>query len=181
MNQGVLVPHRVRLLLSKGMSCYRPRRAGERKRKSVRGCIVGPDLAVLNLVVVKQGEADIDGLTNEQIPVRLGPKRANKIRKLFALTKDDDVKKYVIARKFQNKAGKDVTKRPKIQRLITPLQLQRKRHRKALKLAQIEKTKRDANEYHRVKTMRMQEAKEARRSAISKRRSSRKSKAEAEA
>jgi len=181
MKQGVLCNHRVRLLMRKGMSCYRQRRAGERKRKSVRGCIVGPDLAVLNLVVVKQGEADIEGLTNEQIPVRLGPKRANKIRKLFALTKDDDVKKYVIARKFQNKAGKDVTKRPKIQRLITPLQLQRKRHRKALKLAQIEKTKRDANEYHRIKTMRMQEAKEARRSAISKRRSSRKSKAEAEA
>lgn len=40
MKQGVLLPHRVRLLLSKGHSCYRPRRTGERKRKSVRGCIV---------------------------------------------------------------------------------------------------------------------------------------------
>jgi small subunit ribosomal protein S6e len=40
MKQGVLVPQRVRLLLSKGHSCYRPRRTGERKRKSVRGCIV---------------------------------------------------------------------------------------------------------------------------------------------
>ena len=28
---------------------YRPRRTGERKRKSVRGCIVGSDLSVLNL------------------------------------------------------------------------------------------------------------------------------------
>ena len=72
-----------------------------------------------------------------------------------------------------------LTKRPKIQRLITPICLQRKRHRKSLKLAQIEKVKRDSNEYNRLKTMRMQESKDARRSAISKRRSSRKSKAEA--
>jgi ribosomal protein S6E (S10) len=40
MKQGVLTPQRVRLLLSKGQSCYRERRDGERKRKSVRGCIV---------------------------------------------------------------------------------------------------------------------------------------------
>uniref|UniRef100_A0A452FUS7 Small ribosomal subunit protein eS6 n=1 Tax=Capra hircus TaxID=9925 RepID=A0A452FUS7_CAPHI len=30
----------VHLLLSKGHSCYRPRRTGERKHKSVQGCIV---------------------------------------------------------------------------------------------------------------------------------------------
>ena len=46
MMQGVLSNQRVRLLFSKGMKTYRPRRKGERKRKSVRGCIVGPDLAV---------------------------------------------------------------------------------------------------------------------------------------
>merc|ERR1712098_1022635 len=39
MKQGVMHPTRVRLLLSDGHSCYRPRRTGERKRKSVRGCI----------------------------------------------------------------------------------------------------------------------------------------------
>ena len=41
MKQGVLVKGRARLLLKKGHSCYRPKRTGERKRKSVRGCIVG--------------------------------------------------------------------------------------------------------------------------------------------
>jgi hypothetical protein len=97
---------------------------GERKRKSVRGCIVGPDLSVLNLVVVKRGENAVAGLTDSQLPRRLGPKRANKIRKLFNLSKEDDVTKYVIARKFENKKGKTVTKRPKIQRLVTPLTLQ---------------------------------------------------------
>ena len=179
MKQGVLCNHRVRLLLRAGASCYRQRRAGERKRKSVRGCIVGADLAVLNLVVVKQGEADIEGLTDTQVPVRLGPKRANKIRKLFALSKEDDVRKYVIARKFENKKGKSVTKAPKIQRLVTPLCLQRKRDRKRIKMASINKSKADAVEYNRIKTMRIQQQKDARRSAISKRRSSRKSKTQA--
>ena len=47
---------RVRLLLSKGHSCYRPRRDGERKRKSVRGCIVDANLSVLALVIVKKGD-----------------------------------------------------------------------------------------------------------------------------
>lgn len=55
MKQGVLTNGRVRLLLSKGHSCYRPRRTGERKRKSVRGCIVDANLSVLNLVIVKKG------------------------------------------------------------------------------------------------------------------------------
>lgn len=56
MKQGVLSAVRVRLLLSKGHSCYRPRRDGERKRKSVRGCIVDANLSVLSLVIVKKGE-----------------------------------------------------------------------------------------------------------------------------
>ena len=85
-------PTRVRLLLSDGHSCYRPRRTGERKRKSVRGCIVAQDLAVLALSIVKQGEGDIPGLTDEVKPKRLGPKRATKIRRFFGLDKKDDVR-----------------------------------------------------------------------------------------
>ncbi|MEJ1272519.1 hypothetical protein NN561_003370 [Cricetulus griseus] len=49
MKQGDLAHGRVRLLWSKGHSCYRPRRTGERKRKSVQGCIVDANLNVLNL------------------------------------------------------------------------------------------------------------------------------------
>jgi len=100
MKQGVLTSARVRLLLSKGHSCYRPRREGERKRKSVRGCVVSSELSVLNLVVVKKGPADIPGLTDSQKPRRLGPKRASKIRKLFNLTKKDDVRDYVVKRRI---------------------------------------------------------------------------------
>ncbi len=91
MKQGIMHPTRVRLLLSAGHSCYRPRRTGERKRKSVRGCITAMDLAVLALSVVRQGEEEIPGLTDKVLPKRLGPKRATKIRKFFGLGKDDDV------------------------------------------------------------------------------------------
>merc|ERR1711976_1135651 len=96
MKQGVLTEGRVRLLLKKGHSCYRQRRTGERKRKSVRGCIVNQDLSVLNLVVTKRGAADVPGLTDANKDLRLGPKRANKIRKLWGMYKDDDVRKGVV-------------------------------------------------------------------------------------
>lgn len=66
---------------------------GERRRKSVRGCIVSPDLAVLNLVIVKKGEQELPGLTDEEKPRIRGPKRASKIRKMFNLGKVDDVRK----------------------------------------------------------------------------------------
>ena len=38
------------------------------------------------------------------VPRRLGPKRASKIRKLFALAKEDDVRKYVIRREIPAKS-----------------------------------------------------------------------------
>merc|ERR1711871_1145625 len=103
MMQGVLTPERVRLLLRKGSKCYRQRRTGEMKRKSVRGCIVSMDLSVLNLVLVKKGPAEIAGLTDSEKPLRLGPKRATKIRKLFDLTPEDDVRKFVVRRQVTTK------------------------------------------------------------------------------
>ncbi|KAJ3041043.1 40S ribosomal protein S6 [Rhizophlyctis rosea] len=171
MKQGVLEAKRVRLLLAKGHSCYRPRRTGERKRKSVRGCIVGSDIAALSLVVVKQGEQDIPGLTDTQVPKRLGPKRANNIRKMFALTKEDDVRKYVIRREIPAKEGKKPqTKAPKIQRLVTPRTLQHKRHRLALKKRNSEAQKEAAAEYAQLLAKRIRERKEKRHEAHVKRR-----------
>lgn len=111
--------------MKKGHSCYRPRRTGERKRKSVRGCIVDQNLSALALVVIKKGEGEIPGLTDTNVPRRLGPKRASHIRKLFNLTKDDDVRKYVIKRPLAIKEGKKPRfQTPKIQRLVTPVVLQ---------------------------------------------------------
>ena len=173
MKQGVLTNTRVRLLLREGVSCFRARRVGERKRKSVRGCIVGQDLAVLNLVILKKGEQDIAEVTDNACPRRLGPKRASKIRALFNLTKTDDVRKYVIARTFEKK-GKTVTKRPKIQRLVTPVTLHRKAQRSVKARKSLEKSKGDAAEYSALLQKRLAEQKDARRSEVSKRRSSRK-------
>ncbi|RGB27029.1 ribosomal protein S6e-domain-containing protein [Rhizophagus diaphanus] len=171
MKQGVLRNDRVRLLLAKGHSCYRPRRTGERKRKSVRGCIVGNDLAVLSVVIVKQGEQPIPGLTDNPVPKRLGPKRASKIRKFFNLTKEDDVRKFVIRREITPKNNKKTyTKAPKIQRLVTPLTLQRKRHRIALKRRRAKAAKVAKEEYDTLLAKRNKEQKE-RKADLKKRRS----------
>ncbi|XP_077988817.1 small ribosomal subunit protein eS6-like [Glandiceps talaboti] len=162
MKQGILTNGRVRLLLSKGHSCYRPRRKGERRRKSVRGCIVDANLSVLNLVIIKKGEGEIPGLTDTTVPRRLGPKRASKIRKLFNLSKEDDVRQYVVRRPLPQKEGKPAkTKAPKIQRLVTPVVLQRKRHRMAMKKHRAIKKKEDAAEYAKLLAQRAKEKREA--------------------
>merc|ERR1711957_559863 len=96
-------------------------------------------------------------LTGESVPRRLGPKRANKIRTLFNLTKVDDVTKYVICRTFTSKKGKDVRRAPKIQRLVTPLVLQRKRARKAAKLASVLRNKEDAAVHKKLVAQRVAE------------------------
>jgi len=163
MKQGVLVPYRVRLLLSDGHSCYRTRRNGERKRKSVRGCIVGPDIAVLSLVIIKQGDNEIPGLTDNVLPKRLGPKRATKIRKFFNLSKEDDVRKYVVRRSVtstKKENAKPYTKAPKIQRLVTPERLQRRRHLHALKRRRFEHQKEQKAEYEILLQKRVAEKKE---------------------
>merc|ERR1712193_560418 len=172
MLQGVLTPDRVRLLLKKGSKCYRQRRTGEMKRKSVRGCIVSHEISVLNLVLVKKGEQEIPGLTDPEKPIRLGPKRATKIRKLFNLSANDDVRQFVVRRKVTTKGGKEYHKAPKIQRLITPVQLQRKRYRVALKRQRAEKNKTEKAAYQALVAQRLREAKERRQELLQKRRSS---------
>uniref|UniRef100_A0A8C5VYY3 40S ribosomal protein S6 n=1 Tax=Microcebus murinus TaxID=30608 RepID=A0A8C5VYY3_MICMU len=151
MTQGVLTHGRVRLLLSKGHSCYRPRRTGERKRKSVHGRIVDANL-------------------NTTVPRRLGPKRASRIRKLFNLSKEDDVRQYVVRKPLNKEGKKPRTKAPKIQRLVTPRVLQHKRRRIALKKQCTKKNKEEAAEYAKLLAKRMKEAKEKRQEQIAKRR-----------
>lgn len=170
MKQGVMIPNRVKLLLTKESSCYRQRRAGERKRKSVRGCIVSHDMSALSLVVVKQGETEIEGLTDVQVPKRLGPKRANNIRKFFGLSKEDDVRQFVIRREVV-KGEKTYTKAPKIQRLVTPQRLQRKRAVKAAKIKNSQVQREAAAEYAQLLAKRLAERK-AEKAEIKKRRAS---------
>merc|ERR1719324_1311676 len=171
MKQGILVNQRVRLLFKKGMSCYRERRSGCRKRKSVRGCIVGPDLAVLSLAVAKKGAEDLPGLTDDNKPRRLGPKRAANIRKLFNLEKKDDVKQYVVRRE----AGKK-KKAPKIQRLVTRPMLQRKRTFRSETRKRMEVAKQLKADYQTRMAEYRQEQKELRAAEVAKKKKEKKTK-----
>lgn len=158
-----------------GVSGFRGhgRRNGERRRKTVRGCIVSSDLAVLNLTIVKQGENELPGLTDKETPRMRGPKRASKIRKLFNLSKEDNVCKYVntYRRTFESKSGKSHSKAPKVQRLVTPLTLQRKRHRIAVKKARVANSKAAAAEYQKLIQLRLKEQHERRSESLAKKRS----------
>jgi small subunit ribosomal protein S6e len=125
MKQGIMVNGRIRILMRARTMSYRPRRSGERKRKSVRGCICGPDLCVIALKVLEKGDNDVPNLTDAERPRRLGPKRIGKIRKAFQLRKKDDVTKYVVRREMKS-GEKTYYKSPKIQRLITEKRFRRK-------------------------------------------------------
>jgi small subunit ribosomal protein S6e len=181
MKQGILTNNRVRLLLRKGVSCYRERRSGERRRKSVRGCVVDSNLSVLALVIVKKGEQEIDGLTNRIVPRVRGPKRANKIRKLFNLSKEDDVRKYVVRKPCKVKEGKkEKFKAPKIQRLITPLRLQRKRKIVAMKKKRADKQKLQSSEYAKLLAQYIKEKRERKRSESKRKSSTRESQSQSQ-
>jgi len=149
---------------------YRPKRDGARKRKSVRGCIVGNDLSCLNLMIVKRGPHDIPKLTDKgsDRPSTRGPKRANHIRAVWGLSKGEDVRKYVVRRKIPGKDGKpDRFKSPKIQRLITPVVRQRKKRMLKAKRQRYEKAASEAAEYQKILAQRRQHA---RASILSKKR-----------
>merc|ERR1711976_618796 len=103
MKNGVLTQGRRRLLLQKGDGMFRFRsgyhRDGVRKRKLVRGCIVSPDIKILNMKTIQIGPKPIPGLTEEgALPKRLGPKRANNILKEFGLLEVYNKKKKTLKR-----------------------------------------------------------------------------------
>jgi len=171
MKQGIMVNGRVRILFKgKRDTLYRPRRVGMRRRRSVRGCICGPDLSVIMLRVVKQGDKDIDKVTNAYRPNRLGRKRASKIRKTFDLDKKlDDVRKYVIHRKIEKKV-KDAEgnekervyyKAPKIQRLITEKRIRRKAAIKNERVNRWKTTKEQKQKYEKLISQFVKEKKAA--------------------
>ena len=162
MKQGVFCNNRIKLLLAPGTSGYRAKRKGERKRRSVRGCIVGPDIKTLSLTLVKKGEKDIPGLTDETKSRRLGPKRATGIRKLYGIEKTEGekttqsscalIKKHAIRRTFKSAKKPDATrhKAPKVQRLVTEARLRRKRIQKEDKIKRWKRTIALTEEYKKV-------------------------------
>ncbi|KAJ7814594.1 ribosomal protein S6e-domain-containing protein [Mycena olivaceomarginata] len=111
MKQGVLLPYRIKLLLSDGHSCYRPCRIGERKR----------NIAVLSVVLVKQDEGEIVGLTDNVLL-----QRVNKIQRFFNLIKED------ITGKKEGEAVYQGPQDPAPGFQVTPIRLQCPRHLKSL-------------------------------------------------
>jgi len=165
MKQGVLLNTRTRLLLDGRTGHYHPRRKGCRKRKSVRGCIVGSDLSVLNLIIVKRGPQDLVKLTDKDSdrPSTRGPKRANHIRFVWGLKKKEDVRRYVVRRTIKGKDGKkDRFKSPKIQRLVTPTVRHHKARLLSLKKRRHEKKTKEASDYAQL----LGSLRDAKRSAL---------------
>lgn len=170
MYQGVLVNGRVRILLKEGCKGYRAQRAGIRKRRSIRGCIIGADIRVLHLKILKKGEQEIEGVTDCDAPRRLGPKRANTIRKVYKLARHSDnigkkekvvkeidpqdVRRYVARRitKEIPDASKKYFKAPRIQRLVTSQRLRRKRLYQEGKKKAVQETQKQVKVYHDLLT-----------------------------
>lgn len=172
MKQGVLTNGRVQVLMPVGAVCFKGhgRRPGEKRRKSVRGCIMSPDLSVINLIIVKKGDNELPGLTDSERPRLRGPKRASRIQKLFNLEKDDKLIDYVrtYSKKIE-KNGKVTYKSPKIQRLITPKKEFRKAQRRAQRKRRKEQSQEDLEAFHQLLQKRLKEAKERRSESIAKR------------
>lgn len=108
--------------------------------------------------IIKKGEKEIEGVTDGDKPRRLGPKRANYIRKVFALRKKDDVRKYVVKRKIEKK-DKVFYKAPKIQRLITETRLRRKKLFKKGKKEAYAKSKESRAKYDKIMSQYLKEKK----------------------
>merc|ERR1712106_1155634 len=128
----------------------------------------------MGLVIAKKGAEDVPGLTDENRPRRLGPKRAANIRKLFNLEKKDDVKQFVVRRAV--KEGGKKKKAPKIQRLVTRPMLQRKRtFRSQTRKRMVEGKKLSADYQTRLSEYR-QEQKELRAAEVAKKKKEKKEK-----
>jgi len=162
MKQGIMRNGRTRILFKKKGSLFNPKRTGYRRRRSVRGCITGPDLAVISLKVVKKGDAEIEGCTDKEVPNRLFKKRKNKIAAVFGLDKKkDNVCRYVAKREVR-RGDKTHYKVPKVQRLITEKRVRRKKLIKREKQDRYKTTKEAAAKYEKLISQYVKEKKAAR-------------------
>ena len=168
MKNGILAQGKKKVLLTKGCSLFRFRkgyhRTGIRVRRLVRVCIISNDIKNVHLKIIKKGAKPIAGLTEEKDaqPKRLGPKRATRILKQFGLTavynekkknKEERknlrfmITKFAPKRTVKTKNGKEYVKSAKVQRLITPDRLRRKRLLKKFHKERQEKAEKDKKDY----------------------------------
>ena len=149
MKNGIFTNKRVKLLLKKGSIGCRGfgMRKGERCRKSVRGCIVSPEISIINLKIKKKGEEPNEFMDTRERKF-LRPKRSSKLRKFFSINKEDSLSKFMIEEK--DNFHKKNQKNPKIQRLITPNSIQKKRYNIKLKQQRILSTKNNLKEFGKL-------------------------------
>lgn len=144
-------------------SLFNPKRTGYRRRRSVRGCITGPDLGVISLKIMKKGDKEIEGCTDKDVPSRLFKKRKNKIAAIFGLDKKkDDVCRYVARREIK-RGDKTHYKAPKVQRLITEKRMRRKKLQKREKADRFKTSKESAAKYEKLISQYTKEKKASRK------------------
>ena len=115
------------------------------------------------MTLVKKGDAEIPGLTDEIKSRRLGPKRASGIRKLYGIEKVENektsqsssalIKKNAVRRTFKSKKNAEAHQRhkaPKIQRLVTDVRIRRKKIQKEDKIKRWKKTLAATEEYKKL-------------------------------
>lgn len=165
MKQGIMRQGRIRILFKRKGSLFNPKRTGYRRRRSVRGCITGSDLAVMSLKIMKKGDAEIAGCTDKEVPSRLFKKRKSNIASVFGLdVKKDNVCRYVARREIK-RGDKTHYKAPKVQRLITEKRLRRKKVAKRAKLDRYKTSKEAAAKYEKLISQYVKEKKAARSAA----------------
>lgn len=148
MKKGVFTDKRVRLLLKKGSKGYRCREKGVRKRKSVRGCIISNNIVVVSLIILKEGEKPIEGLTDRVVECSHLPKRASKLRKLFNIPEDADIVEFIREQIRKNSDSEKIRyPRIKVTRLVTPEKIERKRKMLEEKEARRIKSEKERKEY----------------------------------
>jgi small subunit ribosomal protein S6e len=165
MKQGIMRQGRIRILFKKKGSLFNPKRTGYRRRRAVRGCITGADLAVMSLKVMKKGDSEIAGCTDKEVASRLFKKRKSNIAAVFGLDlKKDNVCRYVARREIK-RGDKTHYKAPKVQRLITEKRLRRKKIVKRERLDRFKTSKEAAQKYEKLMSQYVKEKKAARSAA----------------
>ncbi|KAM0687492.1 40S ribosomal protein S6 [Conglomerata obtusa] len=151
MKTRVNTTKRVRLLLKKGEKGYRCRRAGVRRRKSVRGCIVSAEVSVLSCVILSEGDQVIEGLSDKVVEQSHLPKRADKLRKMFDISENVDLEKAVkeIISAGVKEGEKTKMPRLRITRLVKESEVRKKAVEAEKRRLRKEKFEKEKQEYTR--------------------------------
>ena len=145
MKNGILAQGKKKVLLTKGCSLFRFRkgyhRSGIRVRRLVRGCIISNDIKNVHLKIIKRILKQF-GLTAVYNEKKKNKEERKNLR--FMITK------FAPKRTVKTKNGKEYVKSAKVQRLITPDRLRRKRLLKKFHEERRKKAEEDQKAYQEL-------------------------------